>query len=236
MKTPQPLRTPGSNFPDRRSFLQGVVAGLVLCPLRHGLDLVDLGRPSPSRSQEAERLVQLGILQSERGEYPAAIAAFTQALDLDPDCWAAYRHRGKSWLAANNYCRAVDDFTTAIRLDPTDEEAFDWRGVAFKMMYEDGKAVADRTAIIRLNPSALNFYMRGFYALGYDDDLAVADLTEAIRQNPQDALAYSLRAEAHENNRDYRLAAADYAEYMRLDPNAVEWTAVHFRRVTESAS
>jgi tetratricopeptide (TPR) repeat protein len=218
----------------RRQFLQSVVIGAAFG--WESLNRLPAGQPRLEGSKEVERLMRQGILQYQRAEFPAAIATFTQALDIDPNRQAAYRLRGISLMAANDYRQVVEDLTTAIRLDPTDEEAFDWRGVAFKMMNEDGKAIADRTAIIRLNPSALNFYMRGFYALGYDDDLAVADLTEAILQNPQDALAYYLRAEAHENKRDYRLAAADYAENMRLAPNNAEWTAEDFRRAEQEAN
>jgi tetratricopeptide (TPR) repeat protein len=204
----------------RREFLQSVVIGAAFG--WESLNRLPTGQPRLERSKEVERLVRLGILQSERGEYPAAIAAFTQALDIDPNCQAAYRLRGRCHDAAGDYQQAVEDFSTAIRLDPTDEEAFGYRSVAFAMMNEYGKVIADRTAIIRLNPSAFNFYMRGGDALRYDPDLAVADLTEAIRQNPQHADAYYLRALAHENKRDYRLAAADYAENMRLDPKNAE--------------
>jgi tetratricopeptide (TPR) repeat protein len=224
----------------RRQFLQSVVIGAAFG--WESLNRLPAGQPRLERSKQVERLVRLGILQSERGErgdgdyQQAAIAAFTQALDIDPNCQAAYRLRGRSHDAAGDYQQAVEDLSTAIRLDPTDEEAFVYRSVAFKMMNEDGKAIADRTAIIRLNPSAFNFYMRGGDALWYDPALAVADLTEAIRQNPQHADAYYLRALAHENKRDYRLAAADYAENMRLDPKKAERTAENYRRAEQEAN
>ncbi|HEY2807874.1 MAG TPA: hypothetical protein VGI91_03695 [Steroidobacteraceae bacterium] len=54
---------------------------------------------------------------------------------------------------------------------------------------------------------------------------AIRDLSAAIVLNPDDALAYHLRAEAHQALNDAKAAAADASSASRLNPAG--WPGVH---------
>jgi tetratricopeptide (TPR) repeat protein len=55
------------------------------------------------------------------GEYVKAIAAFTEAILLEPTCASAYSNRGHAYFAKSKYDKAISDCTEGLRLDPQNE-------------------------------------------------------------------------------------------------------------------
>ncbi|MDR2245668.1 MAG: tetratricopeptide repeat protein [Treponema sp.] len=65
-----------------------------------------------------------GIAFAVRGEYDLAVADFSEAIDRDPDLWAAWMLRGRAWYAGASRVTGVgDNFssvgTTVIGIDKT---------------------------------------------------------------------------------------------------------------------
>src|SRR6185295_12402674 len=67
-----------------------------------------------------------GIVNSMMGNYPAALADYTHAIELDKTNANAYFNRGIIYYGENNYLMALNDFTSVIQVKP-DAEAYNRR-------------------------------------------------------------------------------------------------------------
>ena len=90
------------------------------------------------------------------GELELAIADFSEAIRLDPECVEAYVERGRAYAGTElqEYDRAIADFTEAIRLDPTRAEILVDRGNAYAEREDYDQAIADFTSAIEFEPQA----------------------------------------------------------------------------------
>ena len=166
--------------------------------------LAALGAEERRKQAEAEArarsfsLVSQATTDSNNGDHDRAIAAFSEAIRLDPNYAMAFNNRGVAHVNKGDNDRAIADYTEAIRLDPKYALAFLNRGIAFGKKGDIDRAITDFTEAIRLDPNnsqALN--NRGFaYASKGDNDRAIADYNEAIRLNPQYAAAFCNRGRA----------------------------------------
>ena len=64
-----------------------------------------------------------GFMYSSDGQHDKAIAAFTQAIKVDPKYLYAYLGRGDAYLAKGDRDRASQDYDRAVKLDPDNEAA-----------------------------------------------------------------------------------------------------------------
>ena len=156
----------------------------------------------------------------EKGDYDAAIAAFNEAIRIDPKNAVAYSDRGRAYDYKGDHDKAVADNTEAIRLDPHLAKAYSRRGYAYEEIGNLDNAIADYTDAIRLDPKCANGYrFRGWvYGLKGEHDKAIADYKEAIRLDPNDAKTYCSRGCFYGSKGDPDKAIADFTEAIRLDP------------------
>jgi tetratricopeptide (TPR) repeat protein len=89
----------------------------------------------------------------EKKDYDAAIAAFTEAIRLDPKCAEAYCRRGWTYTRKNDLARALADCSEAIRLDSTLVLAHSIRGWTYGAMGDQEKAIAECSQAISLDPN-----------------------------------------------------------------------------------
>ncbi len=75
-----------------------------------------------------EEKLALGNMEVNTGNYQVAIDWFSEILDNDSDCCAAYVGRGSALALMQLQDQAVRDFTRAIDIDDTQAEAFKRRG------------------------------------------------------------------------------------------------------------
>jgi len=74
----------------------------------------------------------LGVLESQRGEFEKSRKRYARALRLNPRLAAAYYNRGNDELKQKRYHKAIRDYTEALKLYPTDVWALHNRGLAWK--------------------------------------------------------------------------------------------------------
>lgn len=132
--------------------VSSVVAGsLALQPQTAGPS-VQAAVPKES-VQVAQSHLERGEALSEIRDYSAAIAAYSNAIQLKPDFAEAYNNRGFAYYLNGNPEMAIADFTRAIELRPNYPKAYNSRGVVYMANgYESSKAIADFDRAIALKP------------------------------------------------------------------------------------
>lgn len=91
----------------------------------------------------------MGHTHGDRWEYEAAIAAFTRALDYNPDFARVYLDRGiLYWREMDLPRKAIHDLTLALALDPHLNEAQFNRAIAHQQLREYAEAITDYEAYL----------------------------------------------------------------------------------------
>jgi tetratricopeptide (TPR) repeat protein len=93
----------------------------------------------------------LGIEQARQGDYQGAIAAFSQAIKLNPYLAEAYYRRGLAYFKTGNPHGAVFDYTAAIQRDRDRMEFYYARAFVRLELKNFSGALEDVQAAIRLN-------------------------------------------------------------------------------------
>jgi tetratricopeptide (TPR) repeat protein len=118
-----------------------------------------------------------------------AIAAFSQAIALNPQYAEAYNNRGVAYVYKGRYDLASADYERAISIKPQYAQAYYNRGVIEGRKGQYNMAINDYDRAIALNPRyARAYYNRALahYRTGHNDK-AIADLSHVIALSPQDA-------------------------------------------------
>gem|GEM_PF-7041963 len=166
----------------------------------------------------------LGLGRAEIGkdEYPAAIAALTAAIEIDPNYYIAYYFRAQAeTISGSDLPAAERDMTFVIKNDPkeygTGEDFYNahyWLGVA-EVKNDDAGAVTDLNAALRSKPADYwtMFWLGRALIQQQNWQAAVAALSHTHEWNTSYYLAYAkLRAG------DYRDARADAQRYIGQNP------------------
>ncbi|WP_206755468.1 tetratricopeptide repeat protein [Trichocoleus sp. FACHB-46] len=189
-----------------------------------------------STSINAENALQQGLSQAEQGNYEAAIAAYTQALRLNPTRAAAFYQRGVARFYLRQTLPALNDYNQALQRDPNFADAYIARGIVRYELGGTPGAIEDFTQAIRLQPRhATAYYYRGIASL--DPKLptsnperlrsAIADFTQAIQLDPSFVDAYSYQGLSHYRLRDLPAAKDDFSQVIQLNPGD-DWA--YYRR------
>jgi tetratricopeptide (TPR) repeat protein len=150
------------------------------------------------------------LLESSTPDYPGAVDAFNQGIQIKPSMPSVYTWRGVAHSRLGHLEKALED--EALRIAPSDALATSHRNDVLNRRGTTQRALADaRTRMVRGIADSRE---------GRFGD-AVANLSEAIRLNPNDAAADELRAEAYRKLGRANDASHDRAKAMELNrPNA----------------
>jgi tetratricopeptide (TPR) repeat protein len=150
----------------------------------------------------ADAYFRLAIGAAQRGQVEKAIAAYREAINVDPEHALAYCNLGIVLKAKGDLEAAVDAYNQAIRIKPDFAQAYYALGTALKTKGDLDGAIDAFNQAIRINPEyALAYYGLGivFKAKG-DLDAAINAFNQAIRINPEHAKAREMISLVREMN------------------------------------
>jgi|GEM_PF-1649339 len=158
-------------------------------------------------SLKAESEFEKGVFLLKQQQYDEAIAAFSKALEAEPDDFETYHNRGVAWFYKGEYDKAIADYTHALEVNPNRAETYHNRGGAW--FYKSGydQAISDYTRGLEIAPDdseAHNNRGAVWYYKG-DYEKAIADHAKALKISEDCAEAYQQMA--------WILASCPIAEY-----------------------
>ena len=185
-------------------------------PDRSQVQIIDPKPPTGLTDPAAVSAYQQGYAHMRAATWFSAIAAYDEAVRLQPDVAGLYEARGTAYLYAGRHDEALADYSQAIELDPADAGL--WRRRAHARTIaptpQPEKGVQDATQAIELDPHHHMGY--GHRAIAYtqlptpDWRQALADMNRHIELFPgHDPEAYKMRAWIHENLGNHAEAERD---------------------------
>ena len=162
-----------------------------------------------------------GALRHKMGDREGAAAAYTRAIEMDPNYAAAYYNRACVWLAKKNYDGLIADATTALNLGHGSKaNLLCLRGTGWAGKGDFEKALTDHNAAITIDPSyALAYNNRGndYYRKG-EVAKAIKDCEKSIELDSSSPLPWYNRGYAYYTLRKYPKAIADWKRAIELQP------------------
>ncbi len=156
----------------------------------------------------------------ERGESDLALAAFSDAVRLDPNLAAAFCNRAAIHYEAGRYPEALVDLNEAIRLDRNFGLAYALRGHAYLNLPDQDRALADYEQALRLGAGDVEAAVRicrGRIWIDRNDlERAETDLDRTLFIEPRNGLGYLQRGHLRFMQMDWDRALLDYQEALRF--------------------
>ncbi|MDL2284957.1 tetratricopeptide repeat protein, partial [Oxalobacter sp. OttesenSCG-928-P03] len=156
-------------------------------------------------------------------QFDAALAGYSQAIDLNPALAEAYANRGGLYLVSGENERALSDLNRAIELDPDFAEAYSNRGLLYQQSGENELALSDLSRAVELNPALFNaWYHRGAVLVSMKHyKAALESLEKALQLNPSSAEVYNSIGMAFAGNEQPDIALEYYEKAIELNPDMV---------------
>lgn len=151
--------------------------------------------------------------------YAQALAAYDEALMLNPNCAEACNNRGIVKYELGQFAEAISNYTMAIKLKANFVDALNNRGNAYAALGQFQNAAQDLQAAVKLNDkNAVGHNNLGnvYYSLR-NFDAAIKEYTRAIQLNPAYAEAYYNRGAVYYGKKNYAAALSDVKMSMSLN-------------------
>ena len=131
------------------------------------------------------------------GKLNESIPMLNKIIDLSPEFYQAYYHRGIAYSQREDYDMGIMDFTKTIELNPEDAWAYNGRGLAFvRSMKQYDLAIADFQKALEIDPEfAEAYHNRGtaYWKMADDRENACANWKQACKLKKCDAYREALR-------------------------------------------
>jgi tetratricopeptide (TPR) repeat protein len=167
-----------------------------------------------------------GFATYKNDDLDGAIAAYDEAIRLNPKYADAFLYRGIAWYAKRDYDRAIADYNAAVEVEPTPLAYLD-RGIAWAAKRDFVGAITDYNAAMRLFPDYTEaYYWRGVAWKNKSNfNQAIADFSQTIKLDETYAAAYDQRAQVNFNTGNFAAAAKDFRRLgeLKASPYAMLW-------------
>jgi tetratricopeptide (TPR) repeat protein len=189
---------------------------------------VTVAQSSQPNSTTAETYFKQGEDYRNNNQYDKALAAYTKAIEVNPQYAEAYLRRGNVYhnlkeydKAIKDYNKAMADYNKALEIELEDVYAsYKNRGNVYYNLKEYDKAMADYNKAIEINPQYADAYnsQGNVYHNLKEYDKAMADYNKVLEIDPQDAHAYLRRGIVYYDLKEYDKAMADYNKAIEINP------------------
>jgi serine/threonine protein kinase len=162
-----------------------------------------------------------GLARYSLKDYQGAIAAYTEAININSNDFKSYNNRGLARSDLGDKKAAIEDYNQAIKIDPNFVLAYKNRGNTRSALGNKQAAIEDYNQAIKIDPNDANTYNNRGSArddLG-DKKAAIEDYNQAIKINPNYANAYFNRGNARDDLGDKKAAIEDYNQAIKINPN-----------------
>ena len=185
-------------------------------PDRSQVVIIDRGLPDGLTDPAASAAYTQGYSHMLDAAWFSAIAAYDEAIRIQPDVAGLYEARGTAYMYAGRHDNALADYGLPVELDPEDDGHWRRRSHAHTIAPtpQPEKGVEDATRAIELDPGHPMGY--GHRAIGLtqlptpDWQNALADMDRHIGLfTSHDPEAYRLRAWIHDNLDNHQEAERD---------------------------
>ena len=173
---------------------------------------------------QAQTHVQQGTLSLRTWKISQAIAAFTQAIELEPRYAEAYVKRGLAYYRAGKYKAAIADYTRTLELKRYQADAYASRADAYRALDDKQRAITDYTTSLKKRWNARVMRKRAYTHFEQGDvQNALTDYDTVIKRQPS-AVAYYARGNTYlqlsiQSDKDrLKLALADLNQAITLEP------------------
>ena len=189
-------------------------------PDRSQVQIIDADLPAGLTDTDAISAYQQGYAHMRTAAWFSAIAAYDEAIRIQPAVSGLYEARGTAYMYADRHDQALADYSRAIELNPADAGHWRRRAHAYTIAPtpQPERSIEDATRAIELDPDHSMGYAHR--AVAYtrlptpEWGKALADMDRHIELfEGHDPEAYRMRAWIHENlgnheeaERDRRLA------------------------------
>jgi len=173
------------------------------------------------KENNIKKYIGKAYIFSQNGFNNAAIAYYSEAINLEPDMDILYVYRGNLLFDVGNIDGAIEDFNKALKNNFDNAAVYIRRGHAYVIKGEYDKAISDCTHAIKLEPNNDKAYIvrsSAYKEKGLFNE-AISDCSKAIEINPNETYNYSARGAVKRDKGDFDGAKDDYKKALEIEPN-----------------
>lgn len=177
----------------------------------------------PAVQNRIDHLMEGAMASFNKQVYPAAIALYSEVLELEPTHSLAIGNRAQAYVRMYDYRNALIDMEQAIELDPTCATLHMSKGYIHLRMGERKKALPVIQKSIKMDPKLAEAYAYRAECIAENDrDAAFSDLNFALKMLPDFWEAYQYRGLLHLDDEAWMEAAKDFASTLDLNSRAYQ--------------
>lgn len=186
-------------------------------------DLQKAAQLFSAQGHKADALRSQGSMRMLQKDFPAAIAAFSQAIKLNPKDTDAYAERGNVRVQSGDLKGAIADYDKSLSLQPSDIYAYMGRAFTHLKLQNKQSAIADVNQAINIAPNyAYPYLILGvtYYTFG-DTPQAINNIkkaSELFAAQGNLAKAYGSEALAFTVSNNYPAAINSYTKAIQVNP------------------
>lgn len=172
-----------------------------------------------------QALVDEGNSALDNFDYETALAAFDNALAINPDSIPALFGRARTlYYDSGDYAASIEVLTRILELDPNNAAVLYQRGVIYRDWGEYEESLDDFTAAIALDDTVAAYYADRALTYGYSSQYenAVDDYAAAIALDDSNARYFMERGAYLSYIDRYDEAISDLNRSIELDPDSYE--------------
>jgi len=150
-----------------------------------------------------------------------AVAAYTLALQREPDNVYAIRQRASAYIQLGDVDHALADLAADVKSHPDDPDAYIARGNVYtdRARFDEALADFDRAVALDLGNDWAMADRGLVHVYKHQYDLATADLDAAAKINPKNAVVFRARGLMDEQTGAFEAAVAAFTTALDIEPN-----------------